>query len=421
MTEPAQISHRFLRSVVLIAVLLAGGVGLASLLYAMRQEPPRSNKTTPPPYVRTVVVQAEDVVERYVGYGTARPDRVANLAAEVAATVVELVDDIEEGSKVAEGQLLIRLDDREFRHALERVEALVETDQASLDELEAEEKSLKKLHKAAEQELRVAQDEKKRLTGLFELGHSTKREYDFASAAYQRARRVVQAYEMDLSKVAPRRARLGATKRSREAEAKLVRLNLERCAIKPPFGGVIETLMVDVGDRVGQGTVLLTLIDPTHVEIPIRVPAGAYDRLHVGAPCHVECESMPGVSWNGQVARIAPSVDPQTRTFAVYVDVDNTGQELPLIPGTFVRAEVRGPIHHRRLLVPRGAVRIGRVLVVVEGVARERPVSIERLITDRALVEGSLRAGERVILSHLDRLSDGSPVRIEEPKRANSK
>ena len=403
---------RLFRSIILIVIALCGGGGIAGLLYVTREEPPRRERAAPPPLVESLVVRAEQVTERYAGYGTARPDRTARLASEVASTVIELVNNIEAGSIVIDGQSLIRLDDREYRYALQRASALAASDQASADEVVAEAQILEKLIATADEELRVARDERDRLSGLFERGLAAKKEFDFAIMAYQQTRRVLQGYQMQLAKMAPRQARFAASKMSREAEVRLAELNIERCEITAPFGGTIETLSVEIGDRVAPGSVVLTLIDPAHVEIPVRLPASVHDRISLGAPCRIDCESMPGIAWEGQVARIAASVDEQTRTFPVYLDVDNANQARPLVPGTFVRAEVQGPIHQNRILVPRVAIREGRVLVAEDGVVCPRPVRVERLIGDRALIEGDVQSGERVILSHLDTLASGTPIRV---------
>jgi len=64
------------------------------------------------------------------------------------------------------------------------------------------------------------------------------------------------------------------------------------------------------------------------------------------------------------------------------------------------------------LLVPRGAIREGRLLVANQTTVVRRTVAIERFIGDRAMVSGDLNAGDRVILSHLDRLSPGTTVRM---------
>ena len=421
MTAPTKNENpRLLRSILLIAVLIAGGAGVASLLYAMREEPPRRELASPPPVVETVLIRAQEVTERFAGYGTALPDRTVNLAAEVASTVIELVDDIEAGSVVREGQVLARLDDREYRYALDRAEALAAADQAASDELVAEAQTLQKLQATAEKELHVARDERDRLTDLYERDLAAKKEYDFANLAYQRARRIVQGYEMELAKIGPRRARFAASQRSHQAEARMAELNIERCRITASFAGTIQELQIEVGDRVAPGSVLMTLIDPTHVEIPIQLPASVYSRVKIGAPCRVESETMSGIVWHGELARTAASADQQTRTFSVYVDVDNTLQDQPLIPGAFVRAEVQGPVYPGGILVPRAAIRDGRVLVVAGNVTEQRSVTITRLIGDQALVEGGVRSGDRVVLSNLDRLAPGSSVRVHATESASS-
>ena len=64
---------------------------------------------------------------------------------------------------------------------------------------------------------------------------------------------------------------------------------------------------------------------------------------------------------------------------------------------------------------PRSAIRRGHVLVIEGEQARKRAVTVETLIGDRALVTGDIRSGDRVILSHLDSLEQGSRVRVTEP------
>ncbi len=103
-----------------------------------------------------------------------------------------------------------------------------------------------------------------------------------------------------------------------------------------------------------------------------------------------------------------------TRTFPVFVDVDNNDQPVPLIPGAFVRATVEGPTYHDGMLVPRGAIREGHVLVATKSVVERRAVSVTRMIGEQALVENGLNAGDRVILSLLDRLEPGAAVRFLE-------
>ena len=179
---------RVIRSLVLITILIAGGIGLAQVLYAMRKEPPRREEGRAAPFVDYFVVQPEDVVERFIGYGTAKADRAVTLAAQVTSTVTELVDGLEAGSIVVEGQLLVRLDLREYRYVLDRAAALKDADAAALAELKAEARALLELLATSDQELRVARDEKKRVADLNERGLAARKEYDFAILAYQQSR-----------------------------------------------------------------------------------------------------------------------------------------------------------------------------------------------------------------------------------------
>jgi multidrug resistance efflux pump len=401
-----------LRTIVLSVFLLGIGGALASVLVVLRTEPPLRDVSTLPILVDTLVVTAQDVPDQFIGYGTAGPMRIASLAAEVSSNVIERVGNIRSGTPVATDQVLFHLDPREYNLALERALARSQAQVAALDELAVEEENLRILIKTAEQELRIARDERTRVMGLFEQGQAAKKEYDFANLAYQQSRRVLQAYEREVQKITPRRANLEAAKRGYDAEAGLAQLNVERCEIRAPWAGQIDTVLVDVGDRVGPGTALLTLIDASRVEIPIELPSAAYHRVHPGAPCRVMSESLAVAVWTGEVARVAPGADERTRTFAAYVMVDNTQQPKPLVPGTFARAEIGGPIYHDALMIPRSAYRNGVVFIADDGIARKRVVRPERYLKERMIVSGELRDADRLILSHLDRLIDGTPVRV---------
>jgi len=406
---------RFLRTIGLIVVILGGGVAGAGVLYMTRTEPPRREADVPPPLVTSIVVQPEDVREHFVGYGTALADRSAKLAAEVAATVVERVGGIRPGSTVTKGQPLIRLDDREYQFAFERAEALADAERASLGELAVEREKTSPLLGTAEEELRVAESERNRVARLFEQNQAAKKEYDFADLAYQQARRTVQGYQRELAKLGPREARLEASIHSYSAAAALAKLNVERCVVRAPFTGSVQSILVDAGDRASPGVVVLAIVDSEHIDIPLHLPAAAYDSVQPGSACSLMSESRTDVSWQGTIARLAPIVDEQSRTFAAYVTVDNTAQRRPLIPGTFVRAVVEGRMFQQRLLVPRGAIRDGRVFVVAGKVAKPRDVQTQQTLVDRAIISDGLKAGDRVIISPLDIMVDGLTVRIDTP------
>lgn len=406
-------------------VIISVGVAIAWILVATRTEPPKSDLSVLAPLVETVEVAYADVTETYIGYGSCKAIMRAKIAAEVVASVIERPSDVRAGSHVEKGQVLFRLDDRKYRHIREQAEARAAAEAAVLAEIEADAKSLTRLLDTVRREWRVARDERTRVADLYEKNLAAKKELDFANLAGEQARRVLQGYEREVANLAPRRQRAEASQRGFEAEAKLAALDVERCAILSPFAGRLEAVLVDLGDHVSIGTVVAVVTNDSKVEVSIQLPVSNYSRIEVGAVCRLEAESRTGMHWLGKVSRIAPAADVNTRTFPVYVVIDNDQQQQRLVPGMFVRAVVQGPTHPSRMLVPRRALRNGVLFVAVsasddEWTAHRVLVDVERYIGDRALLRERLVAGgesqiQRVILSHLDKLAEGMPIRISKP------
>jgi RND family efflux transporter MFP subunit len=400
-------------SLVLIVVALTVGVSLAKVFVAMKEEPARRSVAAPPPVVTCAHAVRGDVPERWVGYGSAVPIRVTNVAAEVSGQVVEIPGDLRAGSPVEEGQTLAAIDARQYEAELARIQAQQDTERAQLDQLRIEESNLKKLLDISDRELRIASDEVDRLLGLLEENQAHKREYDLARLTHEQARRVWQTQQRELELLGPRRERLDASLRALEAAERIAQLNVDRCAVKAPYAAVVQQVFVERGSQVGPGTPLMRLVDPNLVEVGVRVPSSAQGRVQVGSSCTLRSETIEGNRWTGNVARIAPTVDEASRTLALYVLVDNREQSVPLVPGTFVEAVVRGAILADALLVPRTAIRDGRVFVIREEAAEAVPVEVKRYLQEYALVEADLTDGNLIALTHLDTLVNGAAVRVE--------
>jgi len=399
-------------SAVLIVALLGVGAGVAIFLVETAPQPPTSNPARAALPVRGLELRPQTVVEPIVGYGTARADRSARIAAQVSGEVVELHRNLRVGASVDAGELLVRIDDRDYQRQLDRARSLLAGGEAELRRLDVEEKNVDRLIGIATTELEISQREYERVLGLFEAGQAPRRELDVARQGYERARRTLQVLENQKALLPQQRATELAKCDLHRADIALAELSVERCRIRAPFPGRLEAVEVEVGERVSVGTRLLTLLDPDLIEVPIELPVSLRDRVTNGAACRLKLESDREVAWKGQVARIAPSAAPATRTFSLFVEVDNRRQAQPLMPGLFVRAQIDGPTWRDVLIVPRGVIQQEHVYVYDDGLARRRPVSVNRHLFDQAVVDG-LRPGEVVITSNLDALFEGAPVRMQ--------
>lgn len=419
--------RRIVISLVLVAVLLTGGAGVAALLVRTAPQPPTNPTERPALLVSAIELEPQTVVEPIVGYGTARADREACVAAQVSGELVELSPKLHVGELVEQGELLIRVDRRDYQRQLERARSLLAADQAQLERLEVEVQNVDRLIVITTTELEIAQREHQRVLNLFESEQAPRRELDVARQSYEQARLQLQTLENQKALFPQQRAVLAANRDLRQADARLAELQLERCRIHAPFRGRLQAVEVEIGERVAVGTPLFTVLDPDLIEIPIELPVSCRQRVAVGTNCRLALESDPHATWAGSVARIAPHADTATRTFALFVQVDNTGQgnssegeasaRPPLMPGLFLRARIDGPVHTDALLLPRGVVKNDNVFLYQDGHAHRQPVLIERHLFERVLV-GGLDPGQIVITSNLDALYDGAPVRLHSAAHA---
>ncbi len=395
----------------LICAFLGGGAAIRHYLITTRLPVPRSESGSLPPLVKVQQLVHEDIEDEFLGYGSARAECEASIAAEVGGLIIEIPEGIKDGSHVSRGDILVRIDSRQFDKQLNRAQGLLADVEAQLDRLDVEKENAQRLIAIARQEVKVNHDEYKRLADLFEREVASKKEWDFARLAYQRASRELQSLENQLALIEPRKAAQAAAGIARTADVELAALNVERCTVKAPFTGQLQELLVEVGDRVGIGSPIVHMIDPRRIEVPIELPLGVHPRLSVGAACSLTIDSMPGVQWDIPVSRIAPIADSHSRTFTVFVEVDNAIQATPMVPGFFLTARITGPTMRDAFVIPRGAIVQDHVFVLEGDIAKTRQVKTQTLIGDRAVVTGQLSSGDLVVLTNMDRLYEGAKVR----------
>ena len=400
----------------LIVVLVGSGSVIAGLLYAMKEDAAKREFFLMPPMVRTLKLDRETVNEKFVGYGSARPISETSVSTEVSGRILKIPEALREGASVQAGEVLAQLDSLEYEQVAERLEALLRADTSAINELKVESEKLGELVETAKKEEFLAREEWNRVDGLYKDGLAAKKEFDFAHLAFQQATRVLQEYQMQEARLAPRMHRLKATLDARKAETARARLNVERCSIRAPYTGRLKQRLVDNGDWVSPGQALFTVVDTTIVEIVAQIPAAVYARVEPGTTIKATSESAPDVVWEGVLARKSPSVDEQTRTFAAYIEVDNTRQEHPCIPGSFVTVEVVGRVFRDAIVIPRGALRDQEVLIVENDQLKAVQVSIVRAVGERLVIESSIKENDHLVLNPAPHLVDGMTVRTNETK-----
>jgi RND family efflux transporter MFP subunit len=210
-----------------------------------------------------------------------------------------------------------------------------------------------------------------------------------------------------------------ATAEAQEAAAKAqvaaFATRLGETRIESPLDGVVTVRRLDPGALVGP-TAAGTIITVARVDT-LRVFVTVNERevylVKVGQEAHVEVDALAGKSIKGTVSRLAPTLDPGTRTLDVEVQIDNAAGELR--PGMFGRGSIVVANHPAAPVLPTSAVQVSagkRWAFVLEGDKVERrEVTIGVDEGNWLEITKGVAAGEEVVTTGIDAVSDGTVVR----------
>jgi RND family efflux transporter MFP subunit len=199
------------------------------------------------------------------------------------------------------------------------------------------------------------------------------------------------------------------------AQVREGRVQLQYYRITAPTAGVIGDLPVREGDRVTTSTVITTIDDKAGLEAYIQVPVDRAPSLRLGLPVQLLDENGKVMATN-PITFVAPRVDPATQTVLAKSLLRNAP------PSVRVQQFVRTRIIWRSvpgLLIPITAVtRVnGQYFCFIaepagQGlVAHQRPVKVGELQGNDYVVQSGLQAGDRLIVSGIQKIADGAPVR----------
>lgn len=139
-----------------------------------------------------------------------------------------------------------------------------------------------------------------------------------------------------------------------EAEHRRAMLNLEKTAIRAPFGGRIADLKVVAGQHVASGDEILTVLDITPVKVQFQVLGTQVPRLAEGRQASMVFSALPDTTFVGSIATINPLVDRETGTARVTVYLPNRDGRIK--PGMYAEGTLQAQDYADRVMVPRQAV-----------------------------------------------------------------
>lgn len=377
-------------------VTIVGTIGIfgggAALIFAMGSLRPKVTPTEvalAPPAVFYTVADPQAVTLDVIAQGEVRPRTDINLTAEVAGRIVKTSDAFVVGGAFDEGDLLLKIEDADYRAALAGAKA------------------------------RVAQSE--------ELLRREEAESELALKDYEALGREGDPSELTLRmpQLAQARAAFAAAKADYEAAL----LNLQRTEVRAPFKGRVRERSAGVGQFISPGAPIGRIFSTDVAEI--RLPLADADLAKLGLPlAFVETEANPGPpamlsatyageyhEWKARIARTDGAIDPATRQVSAIAVVDDpygagADDGAPLVMGLFVDAVVEGKAIENAIVLPRTAL-YGRDTVYIinaDDTLDERRVNVVSADRDSITLTGGVAGGERVVTSPLRGADEGDKV-----------
>jgi RND family efflux transporter MFP subunit len=315
------------------------------------------------------------------------------------------------GSVVRQGQIVAQIEQQDYQLRLQQAEAALAQARARVglspdgkdDRIELEKTGTVRQAQAllddAKLKLERAQD-------LVQRGVLARAQLDGADADYKVA---LSRYQDAVEEIRNRQALVV----QRRSELEIARQQLADSSISAPFDGIVQEKRASIGEYLAAGTPIVNVVRMDPLRLRAEVPERESRNVRVGQQVRVTLEGDPNV-YAGKIARISPTITAQNRVLIVEAEVRNSGQ---LRPGSFARAEIVSADNSLALGVPANAVvtfaGIDKVILMQDGKALEKPVTLGRRTAEWAEVLSGLKTGDVVVINP-GNLQSGQPVVVTE-------
>ena len=344
---------------------------------------------------------------------------------------------VEKGDKVKEGQVLVRLEDQEFRAQYEQAAGAAESARAQLQELEngsRPQEIQQTEHNLSEAKATAANDKitLDRTRNLVDQGVLSRQALDDATAKYeasqQRAHSLEQSYQ--LAKIGPRAEEIARAKGAlmqAEGQAAYAKSQLDATVIRAPISGTILDRSVEKGELLtGQfasaARPVFSLADLRDLQVELDIAQDDFARLGPKQKGILTVDAFPDRKYNGVIAEISPEANRQKATVQVKVQILNPDDYLRPEMNSTVKFIADEPTKKTTasgppgVFVPTNAIRDHSgnkvVFVAFKGKALQRSVRVTAQRSGGVLVQG-LNGGEDVITSGPADLKDGEKIKIK--------
>jgi RND family efflux transporter MFP subunit len=408
-----------------VVLLIIGVCGLAAFT-ALKEAPAEVSYQEPTLRVQAITAKPEDVQVHIVGYGEVKPLDVVSISPEISGIIFDVHPRLEPGEVIAKGDILFKVDPRNYAAACKQASAKVEQCENAISRLRIEHAADIERLKNLTRSRTLAQLQLERMQELFEEhGVAAQSQVESAEQALNsiadlviQLARAVKLYPIQIKNENDNLS-------SAQAELQIAEANLERCVVRAPFDARVKDTSVEADQYVAPGVEVMTLANDSILEI--HAPLDSRDAqkwLRFASddspqrttwfngleqvPCTIGWTEAPeNHTWEGRLHRVV-KFDRQTRTLTVAIRIEadsalpDNPQGLPLVEGMFCTVEIPGKILTPVFQLPTWAVSFeNTVFIARNNRLKTIPVRVSRKEGERTLIANGLEEGDIVITTRL--------------------
>jgi membrane fusion protein, multidrug efflux system len=367
---------KYLKFIIPVAILIIGFV-VMNLLLGMREQPQRRTPQPRPRIVATEVVRLVPVPSQIIAFGRVQSAEPVDLYSEVAGTLMPGDVPFKPAQTFSRGDLLVRIDDRQARLDLNSSKASLLTALAQV---------LPEIRVDFPDEYQLWQD-------YFDSIEFDQPLPPLPETENQRIKLFLSRFNV-----------YQLYFRIRDQE-----IRLEKHAFRAPFDGSIVSADLRIGSIARSGTKLGELISLEDLEVEVPVPARDIQWIDYTKPVRLVSDEISG-EWSGGIARVGSDIDTRTQAVSIFIEID-PGTQGALLNGVFMQAQMPGIIIDRALSIPRRALYDQQyVYLIRNGQLERQQVSIARLETEDAIINGGLNDGDTLVTDVLQGVAPGMPA-----------
>jgi RND family efflux transporter MFP subunit len=376
MVEEGRKKAFFILNVILILMIsVAPGCGNKSSQENEQKKEPQGV------LVDSTLVTKGDISEVSTVSGKIIPRVEVNVVPKMPGRVAQVFFDV--GDQVHKGDVLISLDDAEYRTGLESSEAAL---------------AMSKIGQSQSQtQYQDAAKNLERMKNLYEQGAISKQQLESAQTGLEMADPAMAAAKI----------------RQAEAAVETAKTQIENTVIKSPADGIISARTVEVGEMAAQSPVM-TVVDIDTVEVETNITESKINKLKEGQKVDVIVSAVSKKPLKGTISSISPAVDSKSGAFPMKIKISNPGHKLK--PGMF--AEIKLTLETRKgvVIIPKEAVvnsGKGKYVFVIRN-NKALQTNIKSGLEDDTNLEvvSGLKSGDKIVVTGQQKLQDQTPVMI---------